>query len=509
MSYNEEGLIRVKRADNSNGKNLEEEVDSVTTATPIEESIQPVETRSIILLEMPWILPGSSRVGEIVNFAEVQNILQNYNINNNPGFSYRDPDPEISEVLDCAHSLIKDINHGEEDAWAMESSQAWWVLHSYKFINSDTQAPLESYRSRLDETLARHNVNDHDRDIVMRYYKPFDDNTTKKIQLTFLIYRALRALEIEHVIQDFLGNAMPVVTAALRLPQPIIAIIDGSTPKAETPQLPNYIIGNIRGMILTGFVSDSLSESPSFSASLILYQEYMRSVYEGLRNELDCLSFEGTDGDVSPDEDSNASKSDYMKVIIRSPPPHEITMPTTTLFHEYQDHIDDVPISPSIGGLLFDLAMLIRARHDRLERAIAQSRKESDALCAQLEEHDEQLIGAEGLRAEINIILNGYEIDVVSPIVSGFGLNSKQHKNAIRERTALEQIIRDLNSQDKVIVQQAMNNAQHNKTVQQMLADKKLVLITPTCKPFKDSHNKKDDHDDSNGGHGGCAKKSV
>ncbi|WCR54365.1 MAG: hypothetical protein PG981_001387 [Wolbachia endosymbiont of Ctenocephalides orientis wCori] len=60
MSYNEEGLIRVKRADDSNRKNLEEEVDSVTTATPIEESIQPVETRSIILLEMPWILPGSS-----------------------------------------------------------------------------------------------------------------------------------------------------------------------------------------------------------------------------------------------------------------------------------------------------------------------------------------------------------------------------------------------------------------------------------------------------------------
>ncbi|WP_341807990.1 hypothetical protein [Wolbachia endosymbiont (group E) of Neria commutata] len=99
--------------------------------------------------------------------------------------------------------------------------------------------------------------------------------------------------------------------------------------------------------------------------------------------------------------------------------------------------------------------------------------------------------------------MNGYEIDVVSPIVSGFGLNSKQHKNAIRERTALEQIVRDLNSQDKVIVQQAINNAQHNKTVQQMLADKKLILITPTCKPFKDSHDKKDDHDDSNGGHGG------
>lgn len=560
MSYNEEGLIRVKRGGCASKKHQDDEEERVELQdlpTPPPEQVPEVRPSSIILEEMPLVFPCSTKGFEDLQkelekekklhlFDKIKYLIleaipcQEHYTSLIPTSTSK-IEHLVENIIERSYYVLRSIKNNNWNEYGIEAHR---LGDLYGDLNHYLQEVARQYNENLDvlfreEGLFESNEeNDKVREMAKKYQKPAGRQNEQKLEFVLLTHEAIRNLEVEHVMEEFINNIMPHARIAL-----------------NRNGLKNDIVDLIRGIILTGFISRSEREQ---SASLLVYEQRMKSIF-----------------------------NDLLKELINTNPLESFRMINTGNYYSHGSD-DNAPTSPTTGSrVLLDTLKVLTGELCKKFQHIQKAK-----LCGQLKESENQQIDHDGqadeLRVEINTILSEHR---EHDIEREFGFWSPQHTEAMEERDALQQIIRDLSSQDKVIVQKAISDAQknktvqqmraeknalieelktkisheeflelivqaiaetrarlddtdrnspeynsirqsfddlrearlllgnaiqnqediqqvlvivkQNKTVQQMLDEKKLILITPTCKPFKDSHDKKDDHDDSNGGHGG------
>ncbi|WP_168464176.1 hypothetical protein [Wolbachia endosymbiont of Ctenocephalides felis wCfeT] len=508
MSYNEEDLIRVKRGScvcKECQKDEEEGIELQPQPTPPPAQVLEGRPHSIVLEEIHWILSGPSDLGSRISAPRLPHVTRD--ILHSATFSRAEcefitdltnsiPEPShdrgvrlgymtydslhssqiildllddlVTRIIDASMKSMESLTEGNLAEYRINAEQ---LQREFNDLNRVQQRAIDRYDANLNGALARTferidrggYYTDEMTPTEFKAQVAQDTNEHKNplqgnnelIQFLYLVYRAVRTLEVEYTIKEFLHNIMPTLVSGLN---------------SDTANM-------VRGWFLKDLISTLYPEAPC-SDLLIRYQTYMKFIYSNLLKSLDKLKYK--EGKVVREETIDGGDS-------------------------YDDYHYDFDISKTPrGDFLSYFRNTIQEHHDRLEGKIARSKEESDAMCAQLEEHDEQVISTEELRGEINAILEGYR-SILNLIEKEekLGSDSPKYKEAIRERNALQQIVRDLDSKDEVRIQQAISDAQKNETVRKMLAEKNFILTTPNCKPFKNPHGKKDDHDDSNGGPGG------
>ncbi|WP_341807991.1 hypothetical protein [Wolbachia endosymbiont (group E) of Neria commutata] len=236
MSYNEEGLIRVKRGVSASKKHPDDKEEKVelkptplsTTITPPLPPAQVIEERpsSIILEETPLVFPcyttgfadlerELAREEQSQLFGKIRNLIA-CSVAHYGSLCLPEIDRQVeNSVVDITERLYYALSAIKDNNWNEYETNAHELNNLYKDLNYYLQKVHREYNEKMDRlfiTDERFNSDERKNKILemaKKYQKPAGEENEKKLEFVLFANRAIRSLAVEHVMEEFINDIMP------------------------------------------------------------------------------------------------------------------------------------------------------------------------------------------------------------------------------------------------------------------------------------------------------------